>query len=218
MLFWLWRRRAAPASPAGSIRRAWPVGSLPPAGRDGAADRSSPFLLAAGSLRSGRPKRAAGQRRVDRSAALRRRPAAPALPARRPKHFFSCISAPTGGPTSAAIFRSSTRSIRPSPGMGILARSGAGHDRLAVVPDKGRQGIRSRWAPGKPAYRRARSMRRCQHPDRVEERQLQAMLYGAPTGGAPPAPDTEYILVCAIEAAGRPGSRSMPASTSTRRR
>ena len=29
------------------------------------------------------------------------------------------------------------------------------------------------------------------------------MLYGAPTGGAPPAPETEYILVSAVEAAGQ---------------
>ena len=29
------------------------------------------------------------------------------------------------------------------------------------------------------------------------------MLYGADTGGAPPAPTTEYVLVCAIEATGQ---------------
>jgi len=29
------------------------------------------------------------------------------------------------------------------------------------------------------------------------------MLYGGPTGGPPPAPQTEYILVSAIEATGQ---------------
>ncbi len=32
---------------------------------------------------------------------------------------------------------------------------------------------------------------------------MQAMLYGAPTGGTTPAPPTEYVLVSAIEAAGQ---------------
>ena len=39
--------------------------------------------------------------------------------------------------------------------------------------------------------------------DRSERRRLQAMLYGAPTGGAAAAPQTEYILVSAIEAEGQ---------------
>jgi hypothetical protein len=30
-----------------------------------------------------------------------------------------------------------------------------------------------------------------------------AMLYAAPTGAAPPAPDTEYILVTAVDAGGQ---------------
>jgi Protein of unknown function (DUF2491) len=33
------------------------------------------------------------------------------------------------------------------------------------------------------------------------ERRLQAMLYGAATGAAPPAPPVEYVLVCAVEEA-----------------
>jgi hypothetical protein len=39
--------------------------------------------------------------------------------------------------------------------------------------------------------------------DRVERRNLQAMLYGAPTGGSAAAAQTEYILVSAIEAEGQ---------------
>src|SRR2546430_2697492 len=42
-----------------------------------------------------------------------------------------------------------------------------------------------------------------QFVDHVEQRQLQMMLYGGPTGGPPPAPQTEYILVSAIEATGQ---------------
>ena len=37
----------------------------------------------------------------------------------------------------------------------------------------------------------------------TETRTLQAMLYAAPTGAAPPAPATEYVLVAAVEAAGQ---------------
>jgi len=36
----------------------------------------------------------------------------------------------------------------------------------------------------------------------VARRRHQAMLYGAATGGAPPAPSTEYVLVAAVEEAG----------------
>jgi hypothetical protein len=31
------------------------------------------------------------------------------------------------------------------------------------------------------------------------ERKIQAMLYGAHTGAAPPAPAIEYVLACAVE-------------------
>jgi hypothetical protein len=59
------------------------------------------------------------------------------------------------------------------------------------------------WAPGNARVPPRQIDETLQHLDRVEERRLQAMLYGAPTGGAPPAPATEYILVCAIEAGGQ---------------
>ena len=42
-----------------------------------------------------------------------------------------------------------------------------------------------------------------QYVDRTENRRLQAMLYGASTGGAAAAPQTEYILVSAIEGEGQ---------------
>jgi hypothetical protein len=59
------------------------------------------------------------------------------------------------------------------------------------------------WAPGAgPVEPRAM-------PEAIEElggtrqRQAQAMLYAAPTGAAAPAPQTEYILVAAVEENGR---------------
>ncbi len=59
------------------------------------------------------------------------------------------------------------------------------------------------WAPGqsRTAPRQIEETR--QYVDRTERRSLQAMLYGAATGGAAPAPQTEYILVSAIEAEGQ---------------
>jgi hypothetical protein len=59
------------------------------------------------------------------------------------------------------------------------------------------------WAPG-PGPVEPRAM-----PEAIEElggtrqRQAQAMLYAAPTGAAAPAPQVEYILVAAVEEAGR---------------
>ena len=56
--------------------------------------------------------------------------------------------------------------------------------------------------PARPVSLRDRSRR----PGNIwtaEERRLQAMLYGAPTGGAAAAAQTEYILVSAIEGAGQ---------------
>jgi hypothetical protein len=58
------------------------------------------------------------------------------------------------------------------------------------------------WAPGDARIPPRKIEETRQHLDRVEQRQIQAMLYGAPSGGAPPAPPTEYILVSAIEVAG----------------
>jgi hypothetical protein len=59
------------------------------------------------------------------------------------------------------------------------------------------------WAPSGTRIAPRKFEETRQYLDRVEQRQMQAMLYGAPTGGIPPAPATEYILVSAIEAAGQ---------------
>jgi hypothetical protein len=56
------------------------------------------------------------------------------------------------------------------------------------------------WAPGNSRVPPRKMEETLQYVDRTEQRQLQIMLYGGPTGGTPPAPETEYILVSAIEA------------------
>jgi len=58
------------------------------------------------------------------------------------------------------------------------------------------------WGPSDSRIAPRKMEETLQLVDHVEQRQLQAMLYGGPTGGTPPAPETEYILVSAIEATG----------------
>lgn len=59
------------------------------------------------------------------------------------------------------------------------------------------------WAPSDSRVPPRKMEEMLQLVDHAEQRQLQMMLYGGPTGGAPPAPQTEYILVSAIEATGQ---------------
>jgi hypothetical protein len=59
------------------------------------------------------------------------------------------------------------------------------------------------WAPSDSRVAPREMEETLQLVDHVEQRKLQAMLYGGPTGGAPPAPETEYILVSAMEATGQ---------------
>ena len=59
------------------------------------------------------------------------------------------------------------------------------------------------WAPSESRVPPRKMEETLQLLDHVEQRQMQTMLYGADTGGAPPAPATEYVLVSAIEATGQ---------------
>jgi Protein of unknown function (DUF2491) len=59
------------------------------------------------------------------------------------------------------------------------------------------------WAPGNSRVPPRKMEETLQYVDHVEQRQLQMMFYGGPTAGTPPAPQTEYILVSAIEATGQ---------------
>jgi hypothetical protein len=59
------------------------------------------------------------------------------------------------------------------------------------------------WAPG-PARVPPRALDETRQDLRgTTTRRMQAMLYGAPTGAAPPAPQTEYVLVAAVEESGQ---------------
>jgi len=55
------------------------------------------------------------------------------------------------------------------------------------------------WAPGSSRVEPRQQVETVQTTTGTIERKIQAMLYGARTGAAPPAPATEYVLVCAVE-------------------
>lgn len=59
------------------------------------------------------------------------------------------------------------------------------------------------WGPGQTRIPPRQQTETIQALDAMTRRQLQAMLYAAPTGAAPPAPATEYIMVAAVEDGGR---------------
>jgi Protein of unknown function (DUF2491) len=55
------------------------------------------------------------------------------------------------------------------------------------------------WAPGSSRVEPREQVETLQGTTGTIERKIQAMLYGAHTGAAPPAPAVEYVLVCAVE-------------------
>jgi hypothetical protein len=55
------------------------------------------------------------------------------------------------------------------------------------------------WAPGSSRVQPRQQIETLQSTSGTIERKIQAMLYGAHTGAAPPAPPIEYVLVCAVE-------------------
>ena len=55
------------------------------------------------------------------------------------------------------------------------------------------------WAPGSARVEPRQQVETVQGTTGTMERKIQAMLYGARTGSAPPAPAVEYVLVCAVE-------------------
>jgi len=59
------------------------------------------------------------------------------------------------------------------------------------------------WAPGSGWVPPRRQEETVQDLNGVTQRKIQAMLYGARTGAAAPAPAVEYVLVCAIEEGGQ---------------
>ncbi|HST74691.1 MAG TPA: DUF2491 family protein [Acetobacteraceae bacterium] len=59
------------------------------------------------------------------------------------------------------------------------------------------------WAPGGARIEPRQQTETVQDVQGTTNRTVMAMLYGGPTGAAPPAPDTEYILVSAINDGGQ---------------
>ena len=55
------------------------------------------------------------------------------------------------------------------------------------------------WAPGSSRVQPREQVETLQGTTGTIERKIQAMLYGAHTGAAAPAPAVEYVLVCAVE-------------------
>ena len=55
------------------------------------------------------------------------------------------------------------------------------------------------WAPGSGRVPPRQQVETLQDASGTIQRKIEAMLYGARTGAAPPAPDVEYVLVCAVE-------------------
>jgi MYXO-CTERM domain-containing protein len=203
VLLWLWRRRmahpvAAAVAPglAGSARTRFRVGMTMPVD-------PSPFLLAAG-LTKVQPLEgsvisveAVGLLR-DGSVVLHR------LYLPGGKAFFQLHLGTDGHPDECRYFsrldevtpadrREWGAWLDPAEGMigwpSFQTKDGKMYGRV--------------WAPGNSRVPPRKMEETLQYLDRVEQRQLQMMLYGGPTGGAPPAPQTEYILVSAIDATGQ---------------
>ena len=88
--------------------------------------------------------------------------------------------------------------------MGLLARSNEGLIGWPSFQTKDGKQYGRAWAPGQSRVAPRQIEETRQYVDRTENRRLQAMLYGASTGGAAAAPQTEYILVSSIEGEGQP--------------
>ncbi len=204
VLFWLWRRRTAtpaaePATPglSGSAASRFRVGMVLPVD-------PAPFLLAAG-LTKIQPPEDTGTISVETVGLLRygdvllHRLYLPGG-----KAFFQLHLDPDGRPDECRYF-TVIDEVTPAdrqewsfwldPSQGVI---GWGSFQTKDGKTYGRV-----WAPGEGRIAPRQIEETLQHLDRVEQRQMHAMLYGAPSGGTPPAPETEYILVSAIEIAGQ---------------
>ncbi len=205
---WVMRRRLAPAAGAGSPIMASPglTGSEASRFRVGMTIPldQSPFLLAAGATKVKPPPESGGMISVealglvvDGAVSLHRL----YLPGR--ETFFLLHLGPDGAPDECRYF-SLLDQVTPAsaedwafwldPAQGMIGwpqfqtKDGKLYDRV--------------WAPGGSRVPPRQQGETVQDLNGTKERKLQAMLYGAHTGATPPAPDTEYVLVCAVEQSG----------------
>ena len=203
-LLWLARRRAARQ----------PVASTPPGLSGSGATRfrvgqtipldPTPFLLAAGATKV-QPPPGSGMISVeavglleDAGAQLHRL----YLPGRTT--FFQLHLGADGAPDECRYF-SRLDEVQPAdqaewgewldPAQGMIGwpafqtKDGKNYDRA--------------WAPGQTRIPPRQQTETVQTLNAVTQRRLQTMLYAGPTGAAPPAPPSEYVMVAAVEDSGQ---------------
>jgi hypothetical protein len=206
---WVLRRRVTPGASAaagatatapgiaGSAASRFRVGMTIPLDQ-------SPFLLAAGATKVKPPPESGGMVSVqalglvsDNGVSLHRL----YLPGR--ESFFLLHLGPDGTPDECRYF-SLLDQVTPAsaedwgfwldPAQGMIGwpqfqtKDGKLYDRV--------------WAPGSSRAPPRRQQETMQDLNGTTARKLQAMLYGAATGQSAPAPETEYVLVCAVEQGG----------------
>jgi hypothetical protein len=207
LLLWFWRRRIAqPATAAtaatapglaGSVATRFRVGMTMPVD-------PSPFLLAAG-LTKVQPPEGSGMISVEvvgllrDGAALLHRLYLPGG-----KAFFQLHLGADGQPDECRYF-SRLDEVTPADRQewGLWLDPAEGMIGWPSFQTKDGKMYGRVWAPGNSRVPPREMEETLQYVDHVEQRQLQMMLYGGPTGGTPPAPQTEYILVSTIEVTGQ---------------
>jgi Protein of unknown function (DUF2491) len=204
VLLWLWRRRHAqpatgsiPSGLAGSAATRFRVGMTMPVD-------PSPFLLAAG-LTKVQPPEGSGMISVEAVGLLRdgnvqlHRLYLPGG-----KTFFQLHLGADGRPDECRYF-SRLDDVTPADSQEWRAWLDPTEGMIGWPSFQTKDGkMYGRvWAPSESRVPPRQMEETLQLLDHVEQRQMQAMLYGADTGGAPPAPATEYVFVSAVEATGQ---------------
>jgi hypothetical protein len=217
LLFRMRRRRGGPApDPAGTIPRTGSTGASRPAGPGGDFSAApgfrvgmtvtcdpTPFLLAGEALKV--PPPAAGRTSIEAVGRIREgRDELTRLYLPGQRSFFQIYVDPSGTVQDCRYFAVIDEVVPADEAEWALWL--APREGMIGWPDfetKDGKVYGRHWAPGSgPVEPRAM-------PEAIEElggtrqRQAQAMLYAAPTGAAAPAPQVEYILVAAVEEAGR---------------
>jgi hypothetical protein len=207
VLFWLWRRRraGAPSTPAsasppalgGSTASPFRVGMVVPID-------PAPFLLAGG-LTKVQPPTESGTISVEAVGLLRHEDVLLHrlyLPGGRA--FFQLHLGEDGRPDECRYFSALDEVSPASPEeWGFWLDPAQGMIGWPSFQTKDGKVYGRVWAGGESRAAPREFDETVQHLDRVENRRMQAMLYAAPSGGTAPAPETEYILVSAIDAAGQ---------------
>ena len=201
VLLWRARRYAARAPPVGlrgSASTRWRVGMTLPLD-------PTPFLLAAGATHVQPPPGEGGMISVeavgllaDAAAQLHRL----YLPGRA--QFFQIHLGPRGTADECRYF-SRLDEVTPASEADWAAWLDPAQGMIGWPAFQTKDGkIYGRaWAPGAARIPPRQMQETVESPQGTVQRQLQAMLYAAPTGAAAPAPPTEYIMVAAIEAEGQ---------------